>query len=130
MSDYHVTRNYFLYSISEEKHSRVAQKKYHDMARVRAITEVIACYFQYFSDFYTFLITSRSWEDANVWQDIFCEHFSYQFDCQTLLNSNFFSVSFQAAAGLDLKDAGGPWPYGPPVYPGYDAALAGYHFNG
>ncbi|CRL00333.1 CLUMA_CG013606, isoform A [Clunio marinus] len=36
-----------------------------------------------------------------------------------------------AAAGLDLKDnlAGGPWPY-PPVYPGYDAALAGYHFNG
>lgn len=36
-------------------------------------------------------------------------------------------LSFQAAAGLDLKD--GPWPY-PPVYPGYDAALAGYHFNG
>ena len=38
---------------------------------------------------------------------------------------NFFCL--QAAAGLDLKD--GPWPY-PPVYPGYDAALAGYHFNG
>lgn len=39
--------------------------------------------------------------------------------------------SLQAAAGLDLKEnlAGGPWPY-PPVYPGYDAALAGYHFNG
>jgi len=37
----------------------------------------------------------------------------------------------QAAAGLDLKEnlAGSPWPY-PPVYPGYDAALAGYHFNG
>lgn len=42
-----------------------------------------------------------------------------------------FNLSFQSAAGLDLKDnlAGGPWPY-PPVYPGYDAALAGYHFNG
>lgn len=40
---------------------------------------------------------------------------------------NFNFLFLQAAAGLDLKD--GPWPY-PPVYPGYDAALAGYHFNG
>jgi hypothetical protein len=40
---------------------------------------------------------------------------------------NFNFLPFQAAAGLDLKE--GPWPY-PPVYPGYDAALAGYHFNG
>jgi hypothetical protein len=43
----------------------------------------------------------------------------------------FVSIFLQAAAGLDLKEnlAGSPWPY-PPVYPGYDAALAGYHFNG
>lgn len=32
---------------------------------------------------------------------------------------------------MDMKDslAGGSWPY-PSVYQSYDAALAGYHFNG
>lgn len=45
-----------------------------------------------------------------------------------IIQNNYFNLLiFQAAAGLDLKE--GPWPY-PPVYPGYDAALAGYHFNG
>lgn len=45
------------------------------------------------------------------------------------LNKLLF-FDFQAAAGLDLKEnLNSPWPY-PPVYPGYDAALAGYHFNG
>lgn len=53
---------------------------------------------------------------------------------QNFLHSSHYQTVFeslQAAAGLDLKEnlAGGPWPY-PPVYPGYDAALAGYHFNG
>lgn len=51
--------------------------------------------------------------------------------CWLKINIFFFFLQFQAAAGLDLKEnlAGSPWPY-PPVYPGYDAALAGYHFNG
>jgi hypothetical protein len=41
---------------------------------------------------------------------------------------DFDFLVLQAAAGLDLKE--GPWPYPPAMYPGYDAALAGYHFNG
>lgn len=39
---------------------------------------------------------------------------------------------FQAAAGLDLKDnlaSGAVWPYPSPYHP-YDAAFAGYPFNG
>lgn len=45
-------------------------------------------------------------------------------------NDLFFNLILQAG-GMELKEnlAGGPWPY-PPVYPSYDAALAGYHFNG
>lgn len=56
-----------------------------------------------------------------------CSFLPYQFLCFNAVNL----FLFQAAAGLDLKDslAGGPWPY-PPVYAGYDSALAGYHFNG
>jgi hypothetical protein len=40
-------------------------------------------------------------------------------------------LQFLQASSLDLKEnlSGSPWPY-PPVYPTYDAALAGYHFNG
>lgn len=44
-----------------------------------------------------------------------------------ITRDTYSNLLFFQAAGLDLKD--GPWPY-PPVYPGYDAALAGYHFNG
>lgn len=46
--------------------------------------------------------------------------------------SNSFFLMFQAAAGLDLKDnlaSGAVWPYPSPYHP-YDAAFAGYPFNG
>lgn len=43
-----------------------------------------------------------------------------------------YFLLFQAAAGLDLKDnlaSGAVWPYPSPYHP-YDAAFAGYPFNG